>query len=257
MNMDLLNEIDIDDDRAIGLIPARGGSKSIPLKNLAMMAGRPLISYVMAAGLEAATLSRVYCSTDNADIARFCRDGRVEVLERPNELGGDDVPVVAVVRHVLEMLAQREGRIPGLVALLQPTSPFILASHIDGCVLALREQSTADSAQTITPVIHNAHAFNQRILVDGLVQFRFPHERAAAYNKQRKPRHHVFGNLVVMRSRAILSGKDCFGVLSIPLEIPQVYSLDVDTAEDLDYANYLVSSGKVLLSGLTGISHSC
>ena len=249
--------IPIDDNQAIGLIPARGGSKSIPLKNLAPIAGRPMIAYVMAAGLQAATLSRVYCSTDHPAIAQVCREGGVEVLDRPAHLGEDDTPVVAVVRQVLEAVAQRDGRMPGMVALLQPTSPFLLAEHIDACVEALRGQPAADSAQTITPVFHNAHAFNQRVVEEGLVRFRFQEERAAAYNKQRKPKHYLFGNLVVTRSRAIFAGKDCFGGVSVPVEIPRLYALDVDTAEDLDYASYLVNSGKVLLPGQPSATCRC
>lgn len=237
----------IDDDTAIGLIPARGGSKSIPLKNLAPIAGTPLIHFVMKTGLQASTLARVYCSTDHSEIARVCTEGGVEVLERPEELGQDDTPVTAVMLHVLETLAQRTGRMPGIVALLQPTSPFLLPSHVDDCVAALRAHPEADSAQTITPVFHNAHAFNQRVMVDGKVQFRFLEERRAAYNKQRKPKHYTFGNLVVTRARALLEGQDCFGNVSVPVEIPRAYALDVDTLEDLDYASFLVAGQRIEL----------
>lgn len=242
-------QVPIDMDRAIGLIPARGGSKSIPLKNVALVAGRPLISYVIAAGHKARSLSALYCSTDHAAIAAASRDGGVEVLERPTSLGEDDTPVTKVILHVLETLARRDGRLPGLVALLQPTSPFVLPSHIDACVEALRDAALADSAQTVTPVIHNAHAYNQRVIEEGLVRFRFLEERCLAYNKQRKPKHYVFGNLVVSRTRSLLSGKDCFGDISVPVEIPRTYALDVDTAEDLDYARYLVETGRVDIPG--------
>lgn len=237
----------IDETMAIGLIPARGGSKSIPLKNLAPIAGRPLIRYVMDAGLGATSLARVYCSTDHAEIARVCIEGGVEVIERPDELGQDDTPVTAVMLHVLETLAKRTGRMPGMVALLQPTSPFLLRAHVDDCVAALRAHPDADSAQTITPVCHNAHAFNQRVVEDGKVRFRFLEERRSAYNKQRKPKHYTFGNLVVTRSRALLEGQDCFGNVSVPVEIPRSYALDVDTLEDLDYASFLVSGGRLEL----------
>lgn len=237
----------IDEDIAIGLIPARGGSKSIPLKNLAPVAATPLIRYVMNAGLRALSLENVYCSTDHPTIAKECEAGGVDVIARPEELGQDDTPVTAVMVHVLETLAQKTGRIPGMVALLQPTSPFLLPAHIDECVAVLRAHPEADSAQTITAVYHNAHAFNQRVVVDGKVQFRFLEERRAAYNKQRKPKHYTFGNLVITRSRALLEGQDCFGNVSVPLEIPRAYALDVDTAEDLDYATYLVDSYRVEL----------
>ena len=237
----------IDEDIAIGLIPARGGSKSIPLKNLAPINGTPLIRFVINAGLRAPSLARVYCSTDHAEIARVCTEGGVEVIERPEELGQDDTPVTAVMLHVLETLARRTGRMPGMVALLQPTSPFLMPTHIDDCVAALRAHPEADSAQTITPVFHNAHAFNQRVVVDGKVQFRFLEERQAAYNKQRKPKHYTFGNFVVTRAQALLDGQDCFGNVSIPVEIPRAYALDVDTLEDLDYASYLVAGHRIEL----------
>lgn len=237
----------IDENSAIGLIPARGGSKSIPLKNLAPINGIPLIHFVMGAGLKASSLEQVYCSTDHAEIAKACSEGGVDVIERPEALGQDDTPVTEVMLHVLEALGQRTGRMPGMVALLQPTSPFLLPSHIDDCVAALRAHPDADSAQTITPVFHNAHAYNQRILNEGKVHFRFLEERRAAYNKQRKPKHYTFGNLVVTRARALLDGQDCFGNVSIPVEIQRAYALDVDTLEDLDYATFLVSSQRIEL----------
>lgn len=237
----------IDDNNVIGLIPARGGSKSIPLKNLAQINGIPLIRFVMSAGLKARSLSKVYCSTDHSAIAQVCTKGGIEVIERPEELGEDDTPVTAVMLHILETLAQRTGRMPGMIALLQPTSPFLLPSHIDDCVTALRLHPEADSAQTITNIFHNAHAYNQRVVVDGKVEFRFLEERQAAYNKQRKPKHYSFGNLVVTRTRALLEGRDCFGNISIPVEIPRAYALDVDTLEDILYASFMLSGGHIAL----------
>ena len=232
-------------DQAIGLIPARGGSKSIPLKNLVPLAGRPMIAYVIAAGKSAKTLDSVICSTDNERIADVCRAEAVEILPRPPALAQDDSPVADVVRDVLVRLRDRDGRMPAMVALLQPTSPLLLPEHIDACVSALRERPDADSAQTVTPVAHNAHAYNQRVIENGTVSFRFLAERRVAYNKQRKPAHFLFGNVVVTRSTALLDGKDCFGDVSIPVIVPRLYAFDVDTAEDVELAAYLIRAGKV------------
>ncbi|WP_340117710.1 acylneuraminate cytidylyltransferase family protein [Pelagibius sp. 7325] len=240
-------DVRLDDSRVLGLIPARGGSKSIPLKNIAPIAGRPMIEYVIAAGKASRRLSMLACSTDHDAIAAVCRAAGVEVLWRPEELGQDDTPVADVMRHVLRTLAARDGAAPWAVALLQPTSPFLLGAQVDACIDRLAEIPDADSAQTITPVFHNAHAFNQRVVEEGRVRFRFLEERRQAYNKQRKPAHYLFGNLVVTRSAALLAGKDCFGDISAPVEIPRSHALDVDTAEDLDYASWLVAAGKVTL----------
>ena len=232
-------------DVAIGLIPARGGSKSIPLKNLVPLAGRPLISYVISAGRAATTLTRIVCSTDDERIADVCRQANVDVMARPAELARDDSSVADVVRHVLTAIGKQRGAIPEMVALLQPTSPFVVAEQIDACVAALRERRDADSAQTIVPVPHNSHAYNQRIVENGTVQFRFLAERRAAYNKQLKPMHYIFGNLVVSRSASVLEGKDCFGDISVPVMISRLHALDVDTSEDVEYASYVIATGKL------------
>lgn len=242
-----MKKIPILEDVAIGLIPARGGSKSIPFKNIIPLAGNPMISYVIAAGKRATALSNIYCSTDHSAIAEICMAKGVDVIDRPGHLGQDDTPVTEVILHLLETLGKRDRVIPGMVALLQPTSPFLLPQHIDDCIEALKKDLKADSVQTITPVMHNFHAFNQRVVDKGYVQFRLLEERRVAYNKQLKPKHFVFGNLVVTRSRTLLEGRDCFGNLSVPIEISRQYALDVDTREDVDYASFLLESGKVRL----------
>ena len=118
-------------------------------------------------------------------------------------------------------MADAEGAAPGAVVLLQPTSPFVRGADVDACLSMLwRSIRTPFRPRTVTSVIHNAHALNQRIIEEGRVRFRFVEERRAAYNKQRKPKHFLFGNLVVTRSRALLAGSDCFAEPSIPVEIP-------------------------------------
>ena len=136
-----MSELEIHENTVLGLIPARGGSKSIPLKNIAPIAGRPLISLVIAAAKASVSLDTLLCSTDHSAIAAVCEDYGVQVMSRPPELSQDDTPVSDVVRYVLRTLAGRNGGAPGLVALLQPTSPFLLPGHIDDCIAALGRDS--------------------------------------------------------------------------------------------------------------------
>lgn len=243
----IMNNYNINENTAIGLIPARGGSKSIPLKNIVQICGRPLISYVIDAGKRAISLAKLYCSTDHDAIAEICKINRVEIIRRPDNLCQDDTPVVEVVRHAIDYLHENEGAIPGMIALLQPTSPFLTPGHINDCVEILKQDKKADSSQTIAQIQHNHHAFNQRIINDGYIQFRYLEERRLAYNKQRKPKHYIFGNLVVSRSKSILNGKDCFGDISIPLIISRNYTFDLDTKEDVEYAAYLIKEKKISL----------
>lgn len=230
----------IREEVAVALIPARGGSKSIPLKNMLSLNGQPLINYVITAGLACADLQGVYCSTDHGGISRFCQSRGVTVVSRPEELGGDDVAVDAVMLHALHWIGEKLGYIPGILSLLQPTSPMLLAEHITASVAKMRANPHVDSVQTVVPVLHNTHAFNQRTFIDGQVAFHFAKERKLAYNKQRKPKFFQFGNLVTCRSSSILAGGTPFGESSLGIEVDRRYSLDVDGPDDIAWAEFLL-----------------
>lgn len=237
--------------QVLGLIPARGGSKSIPLKNLATVGSAPMLSYVLsAAGGSREALDYVICSTDHDDIAQLCAGHGVTVDRRPSELCGDDVKVADVIRDILRRFDRYGPEVPEIVVLLQPTSPFVLPEHIERLVSLLRRHPEAHSAQTVTPVEHNYHAYNQRMVEGEVVRFHFADQRAQAYNKQRKPKLFRFGNLVATRRQALLEGADCFAEPSVCFEIPRDYSLDVDGPDDLGLADYLVSSGRIKLAGV-------
>ena len=235
-------------DRDIwGIIPARGGSKSIPLKNLVNLNGRPLIEYVIKAAKASGMISRIICSTDHHQIKSFCLAQDIEVQMRPDALSADDTNVLDVLLYLLQQFQKTEGVLPFAVALLQPTSPFTLTYHIDSCVQRLRENDSANSAQTVSAFPHNYHAFNQRVIEGGSVAFRFSKERQKYYNKQTKPKFYVFGNVVVVRSAALLQRKEIFANPSMPNIIPFHYALDVDGPEDLEIAEWYLSQGKVKL----------
>lgn len=125
--------IQLDESQVLALIPARGGSKSIPLKNLVPLGGKPLMSYVIDGGKACPAITKIVCSTDHDKIAEYCSSRNVEVCPRPAGLAGDDTPVADVMRHVIEKIAQEEGAAPSFIALLQPTSPFLLPEHIERC----------------------------------------------------------------------------------------------------------------------------
>lgn len=229
------------------LIPARGGSKSIPLKNLVEIRGRPLIEYVIQAAKKSKKITRIICSTEDEQIAQACLKNGVEVHKRPLDLSSDATPVLDVFIHLLNDIGSREGKIADILPILQPTSPFVLAEHIDHCVEMLEAHPSAESAQTITHMPHNFHAYNQRIVRDGLVRFRFEKERKSCYNKQTKPTHYVFGNLVVTRASTVLEKEEIFGTKSLPQIIDSDYALDIDQEKDVGLAEWLLDTEKVVL----------
>ena len=226
-----------------GLIPARGGSKSIPLKNLVALAGRPLIDFQVAAARESGSLQRLICSTESEPVAARCRELGVEVHARPDELAQDDSAVIDVIAHLLADIAAREGAVAECIALLQPTSPFLTGEEIARTVAALLADPTAASAQTVVPCPHNHHAVNQRRVDGGRVSFCYPEERAKAYNKQRKTPHFLFGNLLVFRSVQAMGQRTPFPAPSLAIEIPFLHGFDLDGPQDLVVAEALLASG--------------
>ncbi len=233
----------------LGLIPARGGSKSIPYKNVVNLGGHPMLAYQVNAAQKCRSIDRVLCSTDDEKIARTARDYGAEINDRPVALARDDTNIIDVIVELLETL-KGEGYEPFAVALLQPTSPFLLPEHIDTCCDLLINDPAAMSVQTIASFSHNFHAYNQREVEDGHVRFHFQKEREACYNKQTKPHFYVFGNLVVTKTSALLETRQVFAQPSLAHEIPYAYALDVDGPEDFEMAEFYIENGKVLLPSM-------
>lgn len=112
----------------LGIIPARGGSKGIPRKNIKMIAGRPLMAWTIDAAKESRLLNDFFVSTEDAEIACISRDHGAKVVERSRELAADDTPTVDVLKHIL---SSHEA---DAIVLLQPTSPIRDKALIDNCI---------------------------------------------------------------------------------------------------------------------------
>jgi CMP-N,N'-diacetyllegionaminic acid synthase len=225
------------------VVPARGGSKSIPRKNLVRVAGVPLLDYGVRAVQASGQATRIVCSTDDAAIADRARDLGIDVDQRPAHLATDD----ALVADVLRELLGRAPALPDWVLLVQPTSPFLLPQHVVALVEAAQARADALSAQTVTECVHNHHAWNQRRIGDGLVEFAFAAERTRAQNKQAKPKLFVFGNLVAFRPAALDHPLGVFASPSVAVAVKRPYDFDLDTKEDVALAEALIASGAVSL----------
>ena len=120
--------------KIISIIPARGGSKSIPKKNLVDFLGDPLISKTIQQSLNSKSISRTIVSTDNNEIASISKQYGAEVIERPNEISGDNSTTESALIHVLDMLKNKEKFTPDAVVLLQVTSPLRKTNDIDNAI---------------------------------------------------------------------------------------------------------------------------
>ena len=142
----------------LAIIPARGGSKGIPRKNIKVFAGHPLIAYSIQAGLQARGVSRVIVSTDDEEIAAVARAYGAETpFLRPAELAEDRTLDLPVFQHALDWLAEHEGYRPEALVQLRPTSPVRPPDLVDQAVETLLAHPEADSVRGVVPAGQNPH----------------------------------------------------------------------------------------------------
>jgi CMP-N,N'-diacetyllegionaminic acid synthase len=223
----------------LGVIPARGGSKGVPGKNLRLLAGRPLLAYTADAALGSRRLSRTVLSTDDPEIAAAGRAlGLVVPFLRPAALAADDTPMLPVLVHTVEAL-RREGFAADAVVLLQPTSPLRTAADVDAA-LDLLEATGADSVVSVVEVPHQFSPVSVMSIENG--RLRPFLSGPAATRRQDKPRVFARNGPAVLAVRAAslargsLYGDDCRPLLMDPES-----SVDIDGPADFAYAEYLLS----------------
>jgi len=226
------------------IIPARGGSKSILLKNMALLAGRPLIDYVLRVAKTWGKADRIIVSTDNDMIAEHSKSMGALVAGRPEHLCGDAIPVAAVVGELLE----QDKDWPDIVILLQPTSPFVLPQYLWTALHAFQfDGGEVNSYETITELPHNHHEYNQREISNGRSFWMHSKERHQHYNKQTKPKRFAFGNLLAFRPKKFMKSRDLFEYPRKYAIIPRAYAHDVDDKFDLAIAEAMIEKGLVNL----------
>lgn len=237
--------------QAVVILPARGGSKRFPRKNIAPLAGRPLLAHPLAAAKKTRTISEVYVSTEDEEIARVAREWGASVpFLRPAELAGDSIPADAAVGDMVSRLIQENGIAIDIVVLIQPTSPFVLAEHIDAAVERLRNEPELDSVTTMTILDHRHHPYNLAFPHEGgRWEFIFAKERMASQNRQSKPPALKFGNLFAARCETFLrSGR--FGEVKGSVLIDPIYAWDIDYQWEMHVAEALMADGLVNLPHL-------
>jgi len=153
----------------LALVPARGGSKGIPRKNIIAVAGKPLIAYSIEQALASRHVTRTIVSTDDAEIADVARRFGAEVpFMRPPEFAQDLSPDIDVFRHALQWLRDREGYVCELVVHLRPTGPVRRVELIDEAIRTMLNQPEADSLRSVSLPVHTPYKMWR--IVDGFLQ---------------------------------------------------------------------------------------
>lgn len=228
----------------LGLIPARGGSKSVPKKNIRLLAGKPLIAHTIEEARESQFISRLIVSTDNEEIAEISRKYGAEVpFVRPKELAEDDTPDLPVFQHALKWLKENEGYTPDIVVHLRPTSPFRKGEHIDAGVKLLIEDKEADSVRSVCQPGQTPYKMWK--IKDGyLVPLLTLKEKGMEpYNIPRQKLPTVYwqtASIDVTRYNTVMEKNSMTGERILPLIIDERYSIDLDSELDFRIAEEIV-----------------
>ena len=229
----------------LAIIPARGGSKGIPRKNVRDFAGAPLIAYSIVAALRSQGVTRVMVSTDDEEIAAVAREWGAEVpFLRPAELARDETPDFPVFLHALNWLREHEGYQCDVVVQLRPTSPVRPKGLVDEAVNLLLQREDADCVRGVVPSGQNpfkmwrvdeaTRTLAPLLRVDGI---------AEPYNAPRQSLPKTFwqtGHIDAIRARTILEKGSLTGDVILPVLIDPRYTVDIDTPADMEkYASLM------------------
>lgn len=237
----------------LALIPARGGSKGIPRKNIRSFAGYPLIAWSIAAAKESSHITRIIVSTDDEKIASVAKEWGAEApFLRPAEISQDNTTDLPVFEHALKWLEDVEGYRPDVVIQLRPTSPLRPKGMIDSAIRILQDHKDADCVRGVVAAGQNPfkmwrfegedRPLIQLLEVDGIKE---------PYNAPRQilpPVYWQTGHIDAIRTSTISDKKSLTGDVIYPLVIDSKYTVDIDTLSDWSKYESVIYSGLDVVS---------
>ena len=221
----------------LGIIPARGGSKGIPRKNIKLLAGKPLIHYTITEAKKSKYLSYIVVSTEDVEITNLVEKYGVDVVKRPDELSADDTPTSHVVQHVIKFLQEKENQNFNIIVVLQPTSPLRLVSDIDGAIEMFMKKK-CDSVVTVSKVQHPPHwmyTIERDVLVPIIKEKNILRRQDAPKIFQLNGAVFVTSKEYLFKNNLIFSGE------IRPYIMPIERSVDIDSPLDLKLAELIIS----------------
>jgi CMP-N,N'-diacetyllegionaminic acid synthase len=222
------------------IIPARGGSKGLPRKNVLPLAGIPLVAHSILSALEADSVGRIILSTEDSEIAQIGHNYHAEVIARPAELATDHAQTHDVVAHVLETLRER-GELPQHFVLLQPTSPLRTASQIDGAA-ACYFSGNASSVMSVAICGH--HPMKAMGIENGCLQALLSPRYLEMRRQDLPEAYDMNGAIYILSSFLFLEKRTFFVPPAMPYIMEATDSVDIDTELDLHFAEYLLARRK-------------
>ena len=218
----------------IAIIPARGGSKGIPNKNLIEVNSKPLISFTIEESLKSRYLKRIIVSTDDKNINNLALSSGIEVpFRRPKNISLDSTPMIDVLKHAVKWINAKNISYKALV-LLQPTSPLRKANHIDEAIELFLSKRNVSSVVSVVKIPHQFSPISALKLNGGILQS-YENNKITYNLRQNKPTFYARnGPAILIISKKTIENNELYGKKSLPYIMPKSNSLDIDDYEDLN-----------------------
>lgn len=228
-------------EKILALIPARGGSKGVPRKNVRPVAGKPLLAYTVETALGARELfHRIIVSTDDEEIAAVARECGAEVpFMRPADLAGDRIPMIPVIQHAVRFVEEQDGVRLDWVLLLQPTAPFRTTRDLAQAV-ALAQQGGCDSVISVVQVFAHHPILMKRIENDRLLPYCIEEKEGTRRQDYQPPAYMRNGAIYLSRRDVLMSGS-VWGQVIRPYVMPEDRSVNVDSELDLKLVELMLA----------------
>ena len=223
----------------LGIVPARGGSKGVPRKNIRMLSGKPLLAHSIQHGKESKYISRVVCSTEDEEIAEVAMKWGAEApFRRPDEYAADYANDAGFTKHAIEWLRDNEKWMPDLVAILRPTCPTRRASDVDRAIELLCDNPDAHSVLSVVDAPKTPYKMWRRTTSKFIVPL-LTCEVFEQYNCARQLLPQVLapnGYIHVVRANIVIRDMSIFGFKVIGYDMGDEPIIDIDTEEDFEKA---------------------
>jgi CMP-N-acetylneuraminic acid synthetase len=225
----------------LGVVPARGGSKSVPRKNIALVNGKPLLAYTIQAARRSQRITHFVVSSEDPEIIAVAkRYGAPVPFVRPAELAADETPTLPVVQHAVREMERLEGTTFDYVVLLQPTTPLRLHEDIDAAVDKLIATG-ADSVISVCDVGAYHPARMRQIVDDCLVELPIREPKEMLRRQDLPPVYIRNGAVYAVKREVVMEHNSMVGQISRPYIMPAERSVNVDSKMDLLLAEILLS----------------
>jgi CMP-N-acetylneuraminic acid synthetase len=217
----------------LAIIPARGGSKGLPKKNIRLMCGKPLISWTIEQANASRYLDTIFVSTDSEEIATIARQyGAVIPFMRPAELARDDSPTADAVVHAIHRFSQ-EGRQFDYIVLLEPTSPLRKPADIDNAIELIIDTPDADCLVSVGEVHMEHPLIVKRIQGNGFLTPYMPDTRQIHQRQQADQAYFPYGVVYISKVPAFLKNRTFYSERTVPYLIDRWQNYEID--DEIDF----------------------